>query len=112
MYRRWRSVRLNWLCPAEHLLDDALAHALALCTGHHVWSHVTNVASAAQDSDAVANGQGFSKLVSDEHNGDALVAQAAQEFEQRRHFAWRKKWARDWPSVVYCSRRCRSAARG
>ena len=24
-----------------------------------------------------------------------------------RPFAWRKKWARDWESVVYCSERCR-----
>ncbi len=23
-------------------------------------------------------------------------------------FAWRKKWARDWDSVKYCSDRCRS----
>lgn len=22
-------------------------------------------------------------------------------------FAWRKKWARDWDSVRYCSERCR-----
>ncbi len=26
-------------------------------------------------------------------------------------FAWRKKWARDWESVKYCSDRCRSAAK-
>lgn len=26
-------------------------------------------------------------------------------------FAWRKAWARDWPSVKYCSDRCRSAAK-
>ena len=24
-----------------------------------------------------------------------------------RPFAWRKKWARDWENVVYCSDRCR-----
>ncbi|MEL7453707.1 MAG: DUF2256 domain-containing protein [Pseudomonadota bacterium] len=24
-----------------------------------------------------------------------------------RPFQWRKKWERDWPSVVYCSERCR-----
>ena len=24
-----------------------------------------------------------------------------------RPFAWRKKWARDWDNVVYCSERCR-----
>jgi hypothetical protein len=24
-------------------------------------------------------------------------------------FAWRKKWARDWDSVKYCSERCRRA---
>ncbi|WP_426036496.1 DUF2256 domain-containing protein [Cypionkella sp. TWP1-2-1b2] len=23
-------------------------------------------------------------------------------------FVWRKKWARDWDSVKYCSDRCRS----
>jgi hypothetical protein len=27
-----------------------------------------------------------------------------------RPFAWRKKWARDWDSVKYCSQRCRDAA--
>jgi hypothetical protein len=25
----------------------------------------------------------------------------------QRPFAWRKKWARDWPQVKYCSERCR-----
>ncbi len=25
-----------------------------------------------------------------------------------RPFAWRKKWARDWDNVLYCSDRCRS----
>jgi len=24
-----------------------------------------------------------------------------------RPFAWRKKWARDWENVKYCSDRCR-----
>lgn len=24
-----------------------------------------------------------------------------------RPFAWRKKWARNWDSVLYCSERCR-----
>ena len=23
-----------------------------------------------------------------------------------RPFAWRRKWARDWENVVYCSKRC------
>ncbi|WP_201742557.1 DUF2256 domain-containing protein [Novosphingobium ovatum] len=23
-------------------------------------------------------------------------------------FTWRKKWARDWEAVLYCSDRCRS----
>ena len=23
-----------------------------------------------------------------------------------RPFAWRKKWERDWPNVIYCSARC------
>ena len=27
----------------------------------------------------------------------------------RRSFAWRKKWARDWENVKYCSRRCSGA---
>ena len=27
-----------------------------------------------------------------------------------RPFAWRRKWARDWERVVYCSLRCRRAA--
>ncbi|MCS0709176.1 DUF2256 domain-containing protein [Massilia aurea] len=25
-------------------------------------------------------------------------------------FTWRKKWARDWEQVKYCSERCRRAA--
>lgn len=29
-----------------------------------------------------------------------------------RPFAWRKKWARDWDQVKYCSDRCRSAKGG
>ncbi|OOY17331.1 DUF2256 domain-containing protein [Thioclava sp. DLFJ4-1] len=29
----------------------------------------------------------------------------------RRPFAWRKKWARDWESVRYCSERCRRSAK-
>ncbi len=26
-----------------------------------------------------------------------------------RPFTWRKKWARDWANVKYCSDRCRQA---
>ena len=26
-----------------------------------------------------------------------------------RPFTWRKKWARDWDNVKYCSDRCRAA---
>ena len=26
-----------------------------------------------------------------------------------RPFAWRKKWARDWETVKYCSSRCRDS---
>ncbi|MDJ1009167.1 MAG: DUF2256 domain-containing protein [Paracoccaceae bacterium] len=29
-----------------------------------------------------------------------------------RPFAWRKKWARVWDEVRYCSDRCRGARRG
>ncbi|MGC6412264.1 MAG: DUF2256 domain-containing protein [Candidatus Puniceispirillaceae bacterium] len=25
-------------------------------------------------------------------------------------FNWRKKWARDWENVIYCSERCRRSA--
>ncbi len=25
-----------------------------------------------------------------------------------RPFTWRKKWARDWDNVIYCSDKCRS----
>jgi hypothetical protein len=25
----------------------------------------------------------------------------------QRPFTWRKKWAKDWPDVKYCSERCR-----
>ncbi|NRA26696.1 MAG: DUF2256 domain-containing protein [Opitutales bacterium] len=25
----------------------------------------------------------------------------------KRSFTWRKKWAKDWENVVYCSERCR-----
>jgi hypothetical protein len=28
-----------------------------------------------------------------------------------RPFNWRKKWARDWDNVLYCSDACRSGAR-
>ncbi|MEM6979113.1 MAG: DUF2256 domain-containing protein [Planctomycetota bacterium] len=28
----------------------------------------------------------------------------------QRPFQWRKKWARDWDNVKYCSQRCRSRA--
>ena len=28
-----------------------------------------------------------------------------------RPMAWRRKWARDWAHVQYCSERCRRAAR-
>ncbi len=28
-----------------------------------------------------------------------------------RPFAWRKKWARDWASVRYCSDACRTGTR-
>ncbi|MBU2956429.1 DUF2256 domain-containing protein [Paracoccus sp. 1_MG-2023] len=28
-----------------------------------------------------------------------------------RPFAWRRKWARDWDAVRYCSDRCRGDAR-
>jgi hypothetical protein len=30
----------------------------------------------------------------------------------KRPFAWRKKWARDWEAVLYCSARCRREAKG
>jgi hypothetical protein len=29
-----------------------------------------------------------------------------------RPFAWRKKWARDWESVRFCSDACRTGAYG
>jgi hypothetical protein len=29
-----------------------------------------------------------------------------------RHFAWRKKWAKVWDEVRYCSDRCRSNRAG
>jgi hypothetical protein len=29
-----------------------------------------------------------------------------------RPFAWRKKWARDWDNVLYCSQRCKTAQKG
>jgi len=28
-----------------------------------------------------------------------------------RPFSWRKKWARDWEQVKYCSKRCAGEAR-
>jgi hypothetical protein len=30
----------------------------------------------------------------------------------RRPFTWRKKWERDWESVIYCSDACRKKGRG
>jgi len=29
-----------------------------------------------------------------------------------RPFTWRKKWERDWPNVVYCSKKCAGLGRG
>ncbi|WP_372708073.1 DUF2256 domain-containing protein [Brevundimonas sp.] len=29
-----------------------------------------------------------------------------------RPFSWRKKWARDWESVKFCSDRCRGVGSG
>jgi hypothetical protein len=29
-----------------------------------------------------------------------------------RPFTWRRKWARDWERVVYCSERCRRLGTG
>ncbi len=29
-----------------------------------------------------------------------------------RPFTWRKKWARDWENVKYCSQRCASSRSG
>lgn len=29
----------------------------------------------------------------------------------QRPFSWRKKWARDWEQVKYCSKRCAGLAR-
>jgi len=29
-----------------------------------------------------------------------------------RPFTWRKKWARDWEQVKYCSDKCRMSAKG
>ncbi|HHQ69312.1 MAG TPA: DUF2256 domain-containing protein [Halothiobacillaceae bacterium] len=29
----------------------------------------------------------------------------------QRPFAWRKRWAKNWDTVKYCSKRCRSQAR-
>ncbi|WP_092023101.1 DUF2256 domain-containing protein [Bradyrhizobium sp. OK095] len=29
----------------------------------------------------------------------------------KRPFVWRRKWARDWPSVKFCSERCRGDGR-
>ncbi|MGB7406171.1 MAG: DUF2256 domain-containing protein [Pacificimonas sp.] len=28
-----------------------------------------------------------------------------------RPFSWRKKWARDWENVIYCSERCRRTSK-
>lgn len=28
-----------------------------------------------------------------------------------RPFTWRRKWARDWEQVIYCSARCRGEAK-
>ncbi|MEL0437370.1 DUF2256 domain-containing protein [Phycobacter sp. K97] len=28
-----------------------------------------------------------------------------------RPFSWRRKWARDWEQVIYCSTRCRATAK-
>ena len=29
----------------------------------------------------------------------------------KKAFVWRKKWEKDWDSVVYCSKRCKGEAK-
>lgn len=29
----------------------------------------------------------------------------------QKPYAWRKKWARDWDTIRFCSQRCRSEAK-
>lgn len=29
----------------------------------------------------------------------------------QRPFLWRKKWAKDWENVIYCSAKCQSSAK-
>ena len=29
----------------------------------------------------------------------------------KKSYAWRKKWARTWDSIRYCSKRCKSEAK-
>ena len=48
------------------------------------------------------------------HGADASQGRAADKVCAAcgRPFAWRKKWARDWENVKYCSQRCRARRRG
>jgi hypothetical protein len=45
--------------------------------------------------------------------GDEIAMTAKRDLPKKvcpvcaREFAWRKKWARDWPRVRYCSDACR-----
>ena len=46
--------------------------------------------------------------------GQAFAGRAKQDLPQKtcvscgKPFAWRRKWARDWDQVKFCSDRCRS----
>jgi len=47
--------------------------------------------------------------------GQALAGTAKRDLPQKtcvscgKPFSWRRKWARDWDHVKFCSDRCRSA---
>jgi len=47
--------------------------------------------------------------------GQGLAGRAKGDLPQKvclacnRPFVWRRKWARDWDQVKYCSDRCRGA---
>ena len=79
----------SWTASAggdrQHLLDDARPYGFPIRAGHHVWSQIADV--TAQDRHPIADGKCLAQLVGDEHHRHALLAQAAQQFQQRGDLA-------------------------
>ncbi|MGB1546491.1 MAG: DUF2256 domain-containing protein [Candidatus Puniceispirillaceae bacterium] len=53
----------------------------------------------------------FDSLMPDNHRKGPMVKKSELDekicLTCKRPFSWRKKWARDWGNVKFCSKRCR-----